>query len=616
VRPLRREPDARIKGRRRLVRRIGRVAVLVGAALLVLALLAGFVFAGSADRIAAGVTVAGEDVSGLAPAAAEESLQSAAARSASVPVVFTAGGKRFELTPDDLHVTAAWGAAAEEAADRGDLPLPLRGLQRLWLRFAGSNVRPVVDADRTALDFHLREIAAAVDRRPREAALVLNGLEPEIVPGRTGRELDRVAAADVLLASLGGFERVETPLPVTVDEPTVTRQTLVPVAEQVRTVLSAPVRLTYSGASFTFTPRELARLLELPANGASELRIDKDVAARHFENLARGVARPPRSADFIVRGNGKVRVVAARPGRELNVAASGAALLEAASRPTNRTASLAVAGVPPRITTKEARALGVERQLASYSTLYSGTAERIQNLQLAIDLLDGSRIAPDATWSFNEQVGPRTEERGFELAPVIIDGKYEEGVGGGVSQVATTVFNAAWEAGIRIADRTAHALYISRYPTGRDATVNFPDIDLQLRNDTGRWLVLKASYDESGIVVSVLGSGPRRTVESIPGPLEETGPPRAELKPDPTLYKGDRVIVDDGEPSREVTVQRIVHQRGEVLYRETWYTSYRFEPRIVMVGTKERPVVTAPPKQEDKPKEDKPPPTTTEGGRS
>jgi vancomycin resistance protein YoaR len=373
------------------------------------------------------------------------------------------------------------------------------------------------------------------------------------------------------------------------------------------------VRLTYSGASFTVTPPQLARLLVLPANGRTKLGIDQAAAARRFENLARGVARTPRNADFAVRANGTVRVVPGRPGRELDLAATGEALLAAASRTTDRTGELAVTEIRPALTTREARSLGVRRELAAYATLYSGTADRITNLQRGIELLDGARIAPGAVWSFNEHVGPRTEERGFRPAPVIINGEYEEGVGGGVSQIATTVFNAAWESGIKIAERTAHALYISRYPTGRDATVNYPDVDLKLRNDTRRWIVVKASYDESGILVRLLGGGPERRVESIAGPLEVTGEPKAERIPDPSMFVGQRLVVDDGEPSRAVTVERIVYQGDEVLYRETWTTSYRYEKKIVRVGTKPRPV--APP-EENPPKEDdpSPPPGDGDGG--
>jgi vancomycin resistance protein YoaR len=577
-----------------------------------LLLAAGLAFAGSAGSIAAGITVAGVNVGGLGEEEAQARLEATARRYASVPVVFSAGGKRFALRPAALDVRADWNAAAAEAVDEGDGALPLRGLKRLWLRVSGAEVQPAVDVYQPALDYRLSQLADTVDRPAREASLVLRGREPDIVGGVAGRRLDGEAAAGIVVAALAGFERAETALPVATDEPQVTRATLRPVAAQVRTVLSAPVRLTYSGASFTVRPRELARLLVLPSGGTTELRIDEAEAAQRFANLARGVSRPPRSVDFQVRANGTVRIVPSRPGRELDLAATGAALLAAASRTVDRTGALVVTEAQPALTTREARALGVRRELAGYATLYSGTADRIANLQRGVELLDGARIAPGAVWSFNDHVGPRTEERGFRSAPVIINGEYEEGIGGGVSQIATTVFNAAWESGIKIAERTAHALYISRYPTGRDATVNYPDVDLKLRNDTGRWIVIKASYDESGILVRLLGGGRERRVESVEGPLEVTGQPRTERIPDASMFVGQRLVVDYGEPSRAVVVERIVYQGGEVLYHETWTTSYRYEKKMVRVGAKPRPV--APPPEEKPPKKEEPEQQPPPGG--
>ncbi len=576
--------------------------------LVVLAVVAGIAFAGSASHVAAGVTVEGVSVGGLTAEEAQAKLENVAARYTTRPVVFTAAEQEFRIRPAALEVEGNWAAAAEEALARGDAPFPLRGLERLWLRLFGAEVAPTADVFQAALDERLERIAAQVDRPAREASLVLNGFEPEIVPAEAGRELDRDTAAAIMVAELVGFDREITPLPVVVDAPDVTSDTLVPVARQLRTVLSGPVQLTHRGAVFTIEPSELVEMIELPANGASSLRIKPKAAARRLENLARGLARPPRNADFAVRGNGSVSVVPSRPGRELNLAATSSALLRAASHPTERTATVVVAEFEPRMTTGDARALRIERQLASYATLYAGTADRINNLQLAIEILDGARIAPGATWSFNEFVGPRTEERGFRSAPVIMDGKYEEGIGGGVSQVATTVFNAAWEAGIKIGERHAHALYISRYPDGRDATVNYPDVDLKLVNDTPRWIVLKASYDESGILVRLLGAGPERRVESVAGELKVTGQPQIERKPDPKLYVGDKVVEFAGQPSREIRVERIIYQEGEVLHRESWYTHYRYEAKIVRVGTKPRPEPAVPPAQEDeeKPKDDEP----------
>lgn len=587
--------------------RARRVALVLLAALVVLTLGAGIVFAGSASRIAAGVTIAGVNVGGLTAEEAEAKLEATAARYAQLPVVFTAGDRRFRVRPAALDVRADWAAAAEAAVDEGGWSMPFRGLQRAWLRLSGAEVEPAVDAYEPAVAFQVDSLASKIDRPASEGALVLRGLEPEIVPGQAGRRLDQEGAETVLLHALAGFERAETPLPVATDAPSVTRETLAPVAAQARTVLSAPVELTTSGVSMEIQPRQTARLLVLPSDGATELGIKRGAAKRRFDNFARGLAREPRNADFAVRANGEVRVVPSRPGRRLDVAATSSAFLEAASRPTGRSAEVVVSNAAPSLTTREARALEIDRQLGSYASLYSGTADRIQNLQRGVSLLDGARIAPGAVWSFNEQVGPRTVERGFRSAPVIMNGEYEEGIGGGVSQIATTVFNAAWESGIKVAERTAHALYISRYPTGRDATVNYPDVDLKLRNDTNRWIVIKASYDESGILVRLLGGGAERRVESIPGELEVTGEPKVERQPDPTLFEGERVVVDDGEPSRAVRVERIVYRGDEVLYRESWYTGYRSEKKIVRVGTKPRPVEQQPPpkdKKKDRPKDD------------
>jgi vancomycin resistance protein YoaR len=597
----------------RLVR-VGRVLLGAAAALVVLAVAAGIGLAGSPSHIAAGVSIQGVNVGGLTAEEAEAKLEATAARSANKPVLFTADEESFSIRPEALAVGVDWATAAQEAVERSDAPFPIRGLKRVWLRLGGTEVEPEATAFQPALDERLERMAARVDRLPREAALVLSGREPEIVPAVAGQELDRAAAGPLVVAALAGFEREPTALPVVVDAPEVTSDTLAPVARQLRAVISAPVRLTHGGAAFTVRPEEMIRLLQLPADGATRLRIKPEAAASRFENLGRGLARPPRNADFAVRPNGRVRVVPSRPGRELNVAATSAALLQAASRVDNRTAAIVVATFEPRMTTAQAKELHIERQLGAYATLYAGTADRINNLQLAIEALDGARIAPGATWSFNEFVGPRTAERGFRSAPVIMDGKYEEGVGGGVSQVATTVFNAAWESGIKIAERHAHGLYISRYPDGRDATVNYPDVDLKLVNDTPRWIVLKASYDESGILVRLLGAGPERRVESIAGELAEVGPPKTEREPDPTLYVGERVVDFAGEPSREIRVERIIYQGDDVIAHETWFTHYRYEAKLVRYGTKPRPEPVAPPEETAPPKQETTPGTTTGPG--
>ena len=605
--------------RERLSARVRRGLAVAWAfpAVLAALLALGVGFAGSPDTIAAGVTVEGVDVGGMTPDAAERTLARRAAAAASVPVVFGYGDERRPVRPIEIGVRADWEAAAAEARAAGDWPLPFRGLKRLAIRLFGTEVTPRAEVDERALERLLGGLAKEVDRPARSASIVLRGLAPVIVPERAGRKLDRASARATVVAALVGFARDPVRLPVGVDPPSVTRDQLVPVAARVETALSAPVRFGWNDVHWLVRPPQLAELLELPAGGSTELRIGGPEATRYFNRLARAVNRTPRDAGFAIAGTSTVRVVPAVRGRALDVRATAAELLAAALSPRARNAELVVRALEPELTTARARAMGVSRVLSSYSTYYAGSADRIHNLQRAVALLDGTRIAPGATFSFNETVGPRTAERGFRLAPVIIEGKYEDGIGGGVSQVATTVFNAAWEAGLKITSRTAHALYISRYPLGRDATVNYPDIDLTFVNDTKRWLVLKGGYGETGIAVTILGGPTGRRVVSRAGPLEETGPPEVERVPDPTLFVGERIVEQEGEPPRTVTVWRTVYVGDEVLYDETWRSIYQSEPRIVRVGTKPLPVEEKPaepaPQEDDAPKEegDVAPPTAT-----
>ena len=603
VRPVR--GRRRPPGYRALLRAVpwGSVAVSTLSALVVLTLLAGVVFAGSPSRIAAGVRIAGVNVAGMTGAEATRALEVRAARYAPVPVVFVVGERRFPLRPSELDARVDWAALAAEARAAGSWPMPFRGLKRLAVRLAGTDVAPRARVSRRALDARVAAIAVTVDRPAREAAVVLRGLSPAVVPERAGRRLDRARARRAIVAALAGFERRPVALPTRVDRPRVTAEELAPAVAQVRTALSAPVRFGWKDAHWLVRPRQLARLLELPAGGATELRIGGPEATRYLARIDRALTRRPKDATFAIAGAARVRVVPATAGRSLDMKATAEALLAAALSTQARDAEFVVRTVAPDLTTREARAMGVTRVLASYSTWYSGTADRIRNLQIAVSLLDGTRIAPGGTFSFNETVGPRTEERGFRPAPVIMEGKYEEGVGGGVSQVATTVFNAAWEAGLKITSRTPHALYISRYPLGRDATVNYPDIDLTFKNDTPRWLVMLARSGETGISVTLLGSPTGRRVVSEAGPLVETKPPEVERVRDPSLFVGEKVVEDDGEPARAVTVTRTVYEGDRVLYDETWHTSYLSEPKIVRVGTKPRPVEEPAPKPAE-PKEE------------
>jgi len=568
---------------------------LAGAVLVALVLVVGVGFAGSDARIAAGVEVAGVKVSGLTPEQAEKKLSERAASLADVPVTFTGGGQSWRISPQELELSVDWPATLAEARAAGDWPLPFRGLKRVAVRLLGAEVAPRADVYEAGLEFELGRIAVFVDKKPESASIVLKGLTPRLEPARDGAKIDLRAAERTVVSALAGFSREPVALPIRVAKAPVGTEELRPVLADVRTAVSRPVRFGWHGTTWKVSREQLAKLLSLPRGGRKELTIGGSYATLYFKRLSRAFADPPKNAQFEVQGDRSVRVVRARKGRVLDVPATASALHEAALSRDKRSAELVIKQAEPSLTTREAKALGITRELVRYSSFYTGTADRITNLKLATSLLDGTRIAPGATFSFNKEVGPRTEARGFRSAPVIIGGKYEEGVGGGVSQVATTVFNAAWEAGLKITARSAHALYISRYPLGRDATVNYPDIDLKFVNDTKRWLVMRAVPTDTGIAISLLGAPTGRRVVSVPGALEVVGPAKIKRVPDPGLFVGEKVIEEFGAPVRAVAVTRTVYVGSRVLYEETWRTRYQAEPRVVRYGTISMPETEAEP---------------------
>ncbi len=552
--------------------------------------LVGLIYAGSSDRIATGVRVAGVDVSGLTVDQARTLLQRRAAHLQHVPVVFVSGAHRWEITPARLGVKVDWAAAVQAAQHRGDGFGPIRGLRRLEVRVFGAHVSPPIQAWNPALTYQLSLFAKEIDRPHRDAALRLHGLKVAVVPGQDGNVLDRHEAASVVVHALGALSRggpVE--LPVRVDSQTVTADDLSQAAEQTSTALSAPVRLVLGPTRWRLPRWKIAPLLQLPGDGSRELALGGPRARRYFSHLAHTVGRPPREATWGVTTKG-IRVVPARDGLLIKLEPTRDALLAALLSPTERAAKITVETVAPSRSTEQARSMGITGLVGGYETFYGGDPNRIHNVQLVAHLIDRTLIAPGATFSFNGTTGERNASKGFLEAPVIINGEVGTGLGGGVCQVSTTVFNAAYEAGLGITARTNHALYISHYPTGRDATVNYPDTDLEFVNDTPHWLLLRTFVGSDSLTVNLYGTPVHRKVVSETDPLTTAGAVPVKRVDDPSLPRGQTVVETTGSaPLRTSVHRRVYSPSGKLLHDDVWSSYYVGERRVIKVGTKPPP---------------------------
>jgi len=589
------------------------MAAIVAGGVCLLAVVGASLFAGSPARLAEGTTVAGLDVGGLGISEARTRLVRRSDALAHEPVTFVAGGQTFELTASQLGVRPAWDAALREAAHEGDGFAPLRGLRRIQTRILGDEVDPHVDVYPSAVRYSVARIAAAVDRPAASARLRLRGLSVAVVPERAGVRLDRARANALIVSSLASLERQgPVRLPVVVAKPEVSASQLDDALATARTAVSRAVTLTVGQTRFRLPRWRVAQLLDLPSGGQTRVTFGGQAARRWVGKLSDTVGRKPRDATFRVVSGG-ITVVPSQDGRALDVDASLAAMERAAFSPANRSASLVVRTAGPDRTTREAEAMGINGVVGSYTTTYGGTTGRLHNVALVAELIDGALVAPGARFSFNATTGERNASKGFEEAPVIINGELESGIGGGVCQVSTTVFNAAFEAGLSIEKRTNHALYISHYPLGRDATVNYPDVDLVFRNDTDHWLLLRTFVGTGSLTVNLYGTPTGRRVETETAPLVTEGKVPWKRIDDDTMYRGEKVVEQWGAPPRSTSVRRRVFAPdGTLMYDTTWHSYYVGEPTVVRIGTKPRPkkppVKTAPedttktpppPKQDD-----------------
>ena len=228
---------------------------------------------------------------------------------------------------------------------------------------------------------------------------------------------------------------------------------------------------------------------------------------------------------------------------------------------------------------------------------------RVTNIHVAADLLNNTIVEPGATFSLNDTIGPRTVDRGFVLAPVFY-GEFTEDIGGGVSQLATTTFNAVFWGGYEDVFHKPHTIYISRYPMGREATVNYGTVDLQFRNDSNAGVLIRTSYSSNSITVTFYGDKEgkvvteegRKVLAERPveqQPFECPGPPGLDKNNVCAgLPQGQQKLVEEGHAGLDVEFFRVITRPGQEPVRERFFWRYRMTPNKFLVGT-------APPTHDD-----------------
>ncbi len=564
-----------------------RAVLVVGgvAAVLVVGYLTAYAAAGSG--IARGTTVLGVAIGGLSREEAARVLTRELRDEASARVPVTAGSVRRTVDPGRAGLSFDVDATVESAAARTWNPVDL-----LDALAGGDDVAPVVDVDRPALRAAVDRVGDRVDRAPVEGSVAVKGTTARAVRPKDGLRLQRPAAADALadgyLDPGRGSEPVE--LPTTVTEPAVGQDAVDrAMAEVAKPALSGPVALTVEGTSVTTVqvpPEAVGSALTFEPTGDGDLRAALDGERLHAAvagELA-PVEEPARDATFDIV-DGKPRVVPSQQGREVLPDSLAAAVLPALTEEgAARAATVAIEVSEPEVDTALAESLGVRRQVAEFTTYYpSDFPGRLTNIHRAADLMDGTLVLPGDVFSFNETVGERTEERGFAAGFIIDDGRLEVDFGGGVSQLATTTFNAAFFAGLEIVEHNPHSFYISRYPEGRESTIAWGVKDLRFRNDSEHGIFVTTSYTDSSVTVRVYGTR-RYRIEATQTPRFDVKPFEVVHDPRPEGVEPGSCVATEGVPGFRVVVTRHfydIRAGGEEVRSERFRTKYDPEDEVV-----------------------------------
>ncbi len=591
----------------------------------------------ASGHVARGVVMGGIRLGGLTRGEAANLVLARKNELASTVFVLTAEQTNLEVTPEavgfTLDVDASVASALSVGRDQGlvdafqtfiaglghDLPIPLSG------QVDESKIQALAD------DWEKQAIADG----PFEGCVKVEGGQVGPDYPRPGRGLDRAALRDIVLGAALAWPRAPTPLPIVTTAPKRPKEAVDRAVARARALTSRPLTLTLPPPDAPPAPLPTktkkskkkvvavrltvsddgARLVPLPEDpeapegqpapasvtwsvddlvlalrsdptptddGSPSVTWDRDALMRNLVGIAPFVEHPPKRAGFLLEDD-KITVIPSSDGNRLDPAAVEAALIEASKAPSATAMLPLVEGELPGFSTEDAERLGLRKRVSTYTTYHRCCEARVKNIHRIADLLDGMLVAPSATFSVNNVVGPRTSQGGFFPAPTIEEGEMVNTVGGGVSQFATTMFNAIFWGGYDVVERQPHSYWFSRYPMGRDATLSYPKPDLAFRNDTTSAVLIDTSYTETSVTVTFYGDDGGRKVEGEVSSKRDITPPPIQYFGNPT-YRVDRVKTkDSGMVGWSVWVTRTIIAADGTKKEERRKVTYKPRPKKVQV---------------------------------
>jgi vancomycin resistance protein YoaR len=556
-----------------------------------------------AERIYTGVTAFGTDLSGLTPDEAATVLQTKVASAAMQEIVLVdpGTGQEWRKTGADLGIHYDIDTVVDSAYEIGRSGAQadqLRDQAQSW--YYGKPVAATVVVDEAYVDRVIDELATAIDREPVNGSLQMGEGDVVAVDTQFGRKLDKSDTRARLMQPVTSLQPARVELLIHEVSPRVADAQVA--AEVVDQVLRNPVEFYFEKPMdgvdlqrMALPPDQLLQWLRVDlvenADGSAEhtVQLDEEAVRTWLSGISAEIARDPVNARFYF-DDGTEELVLIEPhvnGRYLDIDATLNAL-QTNFDTNKRSIPFVVSEVVPRVHSNAAgEELGIV-ELTSESTtwFYGSPPERMHNIARAAANFYGIVIAPGETFSFNKYLGEISEEQGYTQGLIIVDGRTIAGIGGGVCQVSTTLFQTAFWAGLDIGDRYNHGYRVHYYEdgpengpggVGMDATIYSPIVDFTFTNNTENHLLIENYYHEGdqSLTFKFYSTDIGRTVlrEVF---IENESDPRPDIYEfDPSLADGEIEQVDWAVGGADVTVHRtVLNQWGELRDEDYFVSNY------------------------------------------
>ncbi|MEA5365526.1 VanW family protein [Amycolatopsis sp., V23-08] len=528
----------------------------------------------SQGSVPRGVTVAGVDVGGMDRAAAEQELRGQIEPRLTRPLAVTAGDVQGTLSPTLAGLTLDWPRTLDQAGEQ-----PLNPFTRLSSLFSSREVGVVSHADDTKLAAALDSLRGQVDREAAEGTVTFEGTNPVAVAPKPGQKLDVEAAKAAVVEKWARGETLA--LPVTSTPVRTTPEGVQAALDQfAKPAVSGPLVVKGDGKNATVKPDAIAAALSFePAEGGGLTpKIDNAKIADAAKPQLKSTEKEGKEATIVFEG-GKPTVDPSTDGRTIDWDPSLKPLPDVLKKTDGREVAAIYKDSPAKVTTDQANQLGVKEVVGEFTT-GGFAADSGTNIRVVAQKVNGAIVKPGETFSLNGFTGPRGKPQGYVEAGVIENGAPAREVGGGISQFATTLYNASYFAGMKDAGHKEHSYYISRYPAAREATVfQNPNgasvIDIKFTNDSPTGIAIQTIWTPSSLTVKLWGTK-RYTVESIPGTrVNPSDPP---TKPGPA----ENCHASNGAPGFTTTDTRVLKDAasGREVSRSTRTVRYNPQPKI------------------------------------